>query len=112
MTMGYITCMKTTVDIADGLFERAKAHSKATGRPLRALLEEGLRIVLDKPAPVKPYRLRDDLAVGPRWKPGNPPHPFASLTPNQITELVYEGEVERAMGRAYVDRAGERRRSR
>jgi hypothetical protein len=39
--------MKTTVDIADGLFARAKKHAKRTGRPLRALIEDGLRRVLE-----------------------------------------------------------------
>ncbi len=93
--------MKTTLDIADGLFKRAKAHAKATGQPLRALVEEGLRRVLGTPPPAKPYKLRDDLAVGEPWKPGDPPHPFESMTPDEITELIYGNDIEQIMGPAY-----------
>ena len=38
--------MKTTLDIHDELLLRAKRHAKETGRPLRALVEDGLRRVL------------------------------------------------------------------
>ncbi len=88
--------MKTTLDIADGLFERAKVRAKATGQPLRSLVEEGLRRVLDTPvAPAKPYKLRDDLAVGK----GLPP-PILSETPD-LVELAYGDEIERIMGPQY-----------
>ena len=33
--------MKTTLDIHDELLLRAKRHAKETGRPLRALVEDG-----------------------------------------------------------------------
>src|SRR5438045_2105060 len=51
--------MKTTVDIADALFERAKRHAKQTGRPMRALVEEGLRRVLRQESAVARYVLPD-----------------------------------------------------
>ena len=38
--------MKTTLDIHDELLNRAKRRAKETARPLRALVEEGLRRVL------------------------------------------------------------------
>jgi len=38
--------MKTTLDIQDELMRRAKRYAKRTGRPLRAIVEEGLRRVL------------------------------------------------------------------
>jgi hypothetical protein len=38
--------MKTTLDIQDVLLARAKRLSKRTGKPLRALVEEGLKHVL------------------------------------------------------------------
>jgi hypothetical protein len=54
--MGY---MKTTVDIADALLVRAKRHARKMGKPLRALIEEGLRRVLQaEPEPTR-YRLPD-----------------------------------------------------
>ncbi len=51
--------MKTTIEIQDELFRRAKRYAKRTGRPLRAVVEEGLRNVLnDTPRP-KRYELAD-----------------------------------------------------
>jgi len=38
--------MKTTIDIADDVFERAQALAHKQGTTLRALTEEGLRLVL------------------------------------------------------------------
>ena len=55
--------MRTTVDIPDELFRRAKSEAALRGRKLKDLVEEGLRLVLknEKPAemaekksPVKP----------------------------------------------------------
>jgi hypothetical protein len=50
--------MRTTVDIPDELFRRAKSEAALRGRKLRDLVEEGLRLVLDKrrarPAKKKP----------------------------------------------------------
>ena len=51
--------MKTTIDIADALVARAKRHARRIGKPLRALVEEGLRRVLDQEAPGSGYRLPD-----------------------------------------------------
>ena len=55
--------MKTTLDIRDELLARAKRHALATGRPLRAVVEEGLRQVLAAPRVRRPYRL-PDLSTG------------------------------------------------
>lgn len=51
--------MKTTLDIQDELLARAKRHARQTGRPLRAVVEEGLRRTLEAAAPVEPYVLPD-----------------------------------------------------
>ena len=51
---------KTTVDIQDELLARAKRHAQQTGRPLRAVVDEGLRQVLSNTAPRQPYRLPDE----------------------------------------------------
>ncbi|MDE0188549.1 MAG: DUF2191 domain-containing protein [bacterium] len=51
--------MKTTLDIQDELLARAKEHARRTGRPLGAVVEEGLRQVLSDTGPLRPYRLPD-----------------------------------------------------
>jgi hypothetical protein len=44
--------MKTTVELPDELYRRAKAEAALRGRKLKDLIEEGLRLVLDAaPAP-------------------------------------------------------------
>ena len=55
--------MKTTVEIQDELLARAKRHVRLTGRPLRAVVEEGLRQVLASPTCRERYVL-PDLSVG------------------------------------------------
>lgn len=55
--------MKTTVDIHDELLARAKRLAKKSNRSLRAVVEEGLRRVLDAPASRHEYKM-SDLSVG------------------------------------------------
>lgn len=48
--------MKTTIDIADDLISRAKLVQKRDGVTLRSLVEDGLRLVLDREARRPKYR--------------------------------------------------------
>ena len=48
--------MKATLEINDELFARAKRHAEETGRPLCALVEEGLRRVLSANTEGMQYR--------------------------------------------------------
>ena len=41
--------MKTTIELPDDLFRRAKAEAALRGRKLRELVEAGLRLVLASP---------------------------------------------------------------
>jgi len=41
--------MKTTVEVPDDLYRRAKAEAALRGRKFRELVEEGLRLVLEAP---------------------------------------------------------------
>ena len=41
--------MKTTVEVPDELYRRAKAEAALRGRKLKDLVEEGLRLVLARP---------------------------------------------------------------
>ena len=44
-----VTTMKTTVEVPDELYRKAKAEAALRGRKLKDLVEEGLRLVLDAP---------------------------------------------------------------
>ena len=57
--MASMGIMKTTLDIQDELLVRAKHHAQRTGRPLRAVVEEGLRQVLSTTTNHRSYRLPD-----------------------------------------------------
>lgn len=46
--MIWVTHMKTTVDISDPLLRRARALASRRGTTLRAIIEEGLRGVLER----------------------------------------------------------------
>ena len=64
--------MKTTIDIADELIKRAKLIQKREETTLRALVEEGLRYILEKRSkPAKKYKYRP-IVVGKPYKPGMP----------------------------------------
>ena len=52
--------VKTTIDIQAELLARAHRHAQRTGRPLSAVVEEGLRQVLPKAVPRQRYRLPDE----------------------------------------------------
>ena len=64
--------MKTTIDIADDLIDRARLVQKRDDVTLRALVEEGLRLTLERHAkPAKPYKFVP-IVVGEPWHPGMP----------------------------------------
>ena len=76
--------MKTTVDIHDELLARAKRHARDTGRPLRALVEDGLRRVLSSTDSGRRYKL-PDMRVG---DPGAA-DPLATYSWPELRELIY-----------------------
>jgi hypothetical protein len=76
--------MKTTVEIADALLERAKKHAAHTGQSVRALIEEGLRQVLDAKPARKPYRL-PDRSVGKKGAPD----PLEALSWQDLRSEIY-----------------------
>lgn len=56
--------MKTTVEISDSLFAKARRHATRNGLTMKALIELGLRrVVEDKPAQPG-FRLRDASVAG------------------------------------------------
>ncbi|CAN5878316.1 hypothetical protein BH23GEM9_BH23GEM9_08530 [soil metagenome] len=80
--------MKTTVEIQTALLERARRHAKKAGKPLRAIIEEGLRRVLEAEASAPDYRL-PDYSVG---EPGAP-NPLESLSWQDLREEIYGGRM-------------------
>jgi len=78
--------MKTTVEISDALLVRAKRHARSVGRPLRALIEDGLRHVLADGPARKSYEL-PDLSVGdPRG-----PNPLEAMSWQDLRDEIYGG---------------------
>lgn len=78
--------MKTTIEIADALLARAKRHARRTGMTLRAVIEEGLRNVLDAQAPAPTYEF-DDRSVG---EPGGT-NPLERYSWQDLREEIYGG---------------------
>jgi len=56
--------MKTTVEIADSLFEEAKAFAASRRVPLRQLIEEGLRAVIGQERAPRKFRLHNGSVGG------------------------------------------------
>jgi hypothetical protein len=79
--------MKTTVEISDALFTRAKRYAQRTRKSMRAVIEEGLRRVLESEAgaPAR-YRL-PDRSVGTVGAPD----PLETLTWPALRDEVYGG---------------------
>ena len=77
--------MKTTLDIHDALLRRAKRLSKSTGRPLRALVEEGLQLVLSQHDAAGPrYELPDRSVGDPSAK-----NPLAAWSWHDLRDEIY-----------------------
>ena len=53
--------MKTTIEVPDELYRRAKATAALHGRKLKDLVEEGLRLVLEAPRKTRGQRSLADL---------------------------------------------------
>ena len=78
--------MKTTVEIQTALLERARRHAQKVGKPLRAIIEEGLRRVLVAEAVPQRYRL-PDRSVGQ----AGAPNPLESLSWQDLRDEIYGG---------------------
>ena len=74
--------MKTTVEISDQLFRRAKKHCAEKGISFRVLVETGLRATLDQPKPTTRFRLKPFGFQGEGQ---------LETDPAAIRELIYEG---------------------
>lgn len=77
--------MKTTIDIHDELLARAKRHARSAGVPLRAVVEQGLRVVLDASGSAEPYRM-PDLSVGDPTDAD----PLEAYSWQDLSEIIHE----------------------
>lgn len=78
--------MKTTLNIQDELLARAKRHAQKTGRPLRSVVEEGLRQVLSADSPPARYIL-PDRSVGE----AGGRDPLEAYSWQDLREVIYGG---------------------
>lgn len=78
--------MKTTVEISDALLDRARRYGRKHGKPVRALIEEGLRRVLESEEPTGSYRM-PDCSVGTVGKP----NPLEQLSWQDLRQEIYGG---------------------
>ena len=80
------THMKTTIELSDALLEAAKRHARARGTTLRAMVEEGLRAVLNREASTASFSLKDASVHGRGLRPEVREGGW-----ERIAEIVYEG---------------------
>ncbi|MCK6555459.1 DUF2191 domain-containing protein [Candidatus Binatia bacterium] len=76
--------MKTTLDIQDALLDRARRYAKEVRRPLRAIVEDGLRRVLSEPPASHGYRLVDASVGDPDGT-----DPLEALSWHDLREEIY-----------------------
>ncbi len=81
-----VLCMKTTVSISDPLLRAAKKLAAQERTTLRALIEEGLRRVLERRQQRGPFRLRRASFRGKGLQPGVHEGSF-----DWIRDQIYEG---------------------
>ena len=79
-----VTRMKTTIDISDPLLEAAKKAAAREGTTLRALVELGLRQVIETRKRGGAFRLRKASFRGQGLQPA-----ARDLTWEQMRELAY-----------------------
>jgi hypothetical protein len=80
--------MKTTVELSDALLAEAKALALRQRTTLRALIEEGLRHVLESTRTSEPFKLRDARFKG---ESGLTPEFEAKGGWSKIREAAYPG---------------------
>lgn len=78
--------MKTTIEISDALLARAKRHARKAGKSLRALVEDGLRRVLEERPPPARYQM-PDRSVGN----AGDPNPLETLSWQDLRDEIYGG---------------------
>jgi len=81
-----VTHMKTTIDIADDLFQRSKRVSSECGMTLRELVSEGLLYAVEKRSSQPAFRARAVTFKGKGLAPE-----FRQAAWSAIRNAAYEG---------------------
>jgi len=79
--------VKTTLDLPDDLLSRARRHARKAGVPLRAVVEEGLRLALAAARASPPAYRVPDRSVGERGGP----NPLESMSWQDLRDEMYGG---------------------
>jgi hypothetical protein len=79
-------CMKTTVEITDSLLEEARQAARRERTSVRALIEQGLRIVLSSRKHPRTFKLRKATFKGRGLQ-----KPLTEQSWEQIRDLAYKG---------------------
>jgi hypothetical protein len=78
--------MKTTVEIPDVLLAEARKLAARDGTTVRALIEQGLRRIIDERKRAGAFRLRKSTFKGDGLQPG-----VAAASWERIRDMAYEG---------------------
>ena len=81
-----VSHMKTTIEISDPLLAAAKELAAKEKTTLRAVVETGLRRVLEEREEAPPFRLRDGSFKGRGLQPE-----FRDGSWEKIRDAIYEG---------------------
>ena len=76
--------MKTTIELPEALFDKAKRHARKHKTTLKALIEQGLRQVLATKADAAPFKLRDASVSGKGLNPE-----FRDANWDQLRDAIY-----------------------
>lgn len=79
--------MKTTVEIAEPVLERAKRYARNENTTLKAIIDEALRAFLDAPP------IRSGFVLQDRSVPGRLSPEFVNATWDQIRDEIYQLEA-------------------
>jgi hypothetical protein len=79
--------MKTTIELPEALFDKAKRHARKHKTTLKALIEQGLRQVLATKPGTASFKLRDASVNGKGLNPE-----FRDAGWEQVRDAIYPGQ--------------------
>jgi hypothetical protein len=86
--------MKTTIELPDDLYRKAKVEAALRGRKLRDLMEEGLRLIVDAPSKSDNRPRLADLMKGVRGSIDSGVPDLAS-NPKHLEDFGRDGRRDR-----------------